>query len=132
MFRKLRAGSFNPDANRVSRLFELTHDLAVQQDIDEASQGSETSSDSDVASSQSEKEVEMEQQVQPRLRSADVSAQSCRIHKISHVIHLLAEGGHRFECGRQVSSNHREPTASDVNNAEAVVCADCSRSHRSR
>ena len=81
MFRKLREGSFNPDANRVSRLFELTQDLAVQQDIDEASQGSETSSDSDVASSQSEKEVEMEQQVQPRLRSADVSAQSCRIHE---------------------------------------------------
>ena len=132
MFRKLRAHSFNPDANRVSRLFELTQDLAVQQDIDEALQGSETSSDSDVASSQSEKEVEMEQQVQPRLRSADVSAQSCRIHKISRVIHLLAEAGHRFECGRQVSSNHRDPTASDVNNAEAVVCADCSRSHRSR
>ena len=36
MFRKLREGTFNPDANRVSRLFELTQDLAVQQDIDEA------------------------------------------------------------------------------------------------
>ena len=144
MFRKLREGGFHPDRPRVERLFELTQNLAVEQMASEASSQSGTSSDSDVASSRqsgtssdsdvasshAESNDEDSLRVLPRLQSGDVEAHNCRIHRKSRVIHLLSFDVERFQCGRRVSSNHKELAASDINSAEAVVCSDCSKAHK--
>ena len=126
MFRKLREGGFHPDRPRVERLFELTQNLAVEQMASEATSQSGTSSDSDVAESNDEDSL----RVLPRLQSDDVEAHNCRIHRKSRVIHLLSLDVERFQCGRRVSSNHKELAASDINSAEAVVCSDCSKAHK--
>ena len=131
MFRKLREERFHPDKPRVERLFELTQNLTVEQMASEASSQSGTSSDSDVASSHAESIDEDSLRVVPRLQSDDVEATNCRIHRKSQVIHLLSIDMERFQCGRRVSSNHKELSAADVNSAEAVVCADCSKAHKS-
>ena len=130
MFRKLREGGFHPDRPRVERLFELTQNLAVDQMAREASSESGTSSDSDVASSHAESNDDGSLRVLPRLQSDDVESHNCRIHRKSRVIHLLSLDMGRFQCGRRVSSNHKELTASDISSAEAVVCSDCSKAHK--
>ena len=130
MFRKLRGGGFHPDRPRVERLFELTQNVAMEQAADEASSQSGTSSDSDVASSHAESVDQDSLRVLPRLQSEDVESHHCRIHRKSRVIHLLSADMERFQCGRRVSSNHKELAVADINSAEAVVCADCSKSHK--
>ena len=130
MFRKLREGGFHPDRPRVERLFELTQNVAMEQEADEASSQSGTSSDSDVASSHAESVDQDSLRVLPRLQSEDVESHHCRIHRKSRVIHLLSADMERFQCGRRVSSNHKELAVADINSAEAVVCADCSKSHK--
>ena len=129
MFRKLREGGFHPDR---PRLFELTQNVAMEQEADEASSQSGTSSDSDVASSHAESVDQDSLRVLPRLQSEDVEFHHCRIHRKSRVIHLLSADMERFQCGRRVSSNHKELAVADINSAEAVVCADCSTSHKGR
>ena len=114
----------------MERLFELTQNLAVDQMASEASSQSGTPSDSDVAPSHAESNDDGSLRVLPRLQSDDVESHNCRIHRKSRVIHLLSLDMERFQCGRRVSSNHKELTASDINSAEAVVCSDCSKAHK--
>lgn len=130
LFKKIQNDLFHPDRPRVARLFELTQQAAVQQEQEDDA-GNQTSSDSDLASSCTESEGE-EHNIRQRLQLEDVEIGQCRIHSKSKVIHLMSDDLQRFECGRAVSSNHLELSLRNVSSAEAVVCADCSKAHKSK
>ena len=130
LFRKIQNGLVHLDRPRVARLFELTQQTAVEQQLDDG-QSHQTSSDSDLASSCTESDTD-EHHIRQRLRLEDIDVGQCRIHGKSEVIHLLSEDLHRFECGRAGSSNHHELSLRNINSAEAVVCVDCSKAHQTK
>ena len=131
MFCRIRDGSFDPDATRVSRLFQLAFDTALERDGGSSDSSSSTSDDaSSVASSNGEHAVLAQKTTFRRLDADDIEADKCLINRCSKVIHLLASEDERFWCGRSPSASFDRASRDDLATPEAVVCASCSHAYR--
>ncbi|CAL1136988.1 unnamed protein product [Cladocopium goreaui] len=91
MFTRIREGTFDPDATRVSRLFQLAFETALERDGGSSDSSSSDSEDaSSVASSNGEHSSLGQKTTYMRLEADDIEADQCLINKSSKVIHLLA------------------------------------------
>ncbi|CAL1165498.1 unnamed protein product [Cladocopium goreaui] len=100
MFTKIRDGTFDPDATRVSRLFQLAYATMLESNGDESSSNSSSTSDaSSVASSEGEHNVVAQRPAYQRLETDEV----------------------------ELSLN---ATMDDLNATEAVICANCSHAYK--
>ena len=90
MFSRIRAGSFDPDAARVSCLFQLAFDTVLERDGGSSDSSSSATDDSSVASSNSEHAVLDQKTTFRRLDADDMEADQCSINRCSRVIHLMA------------------------------------------
>ena len=131
MFSRIRDGTFDPDGTRVSRLFQLAFDTALER---EGCDSDDSSSDSDdassVASSDGEHSKLDQKSTYRRLEADDMEADLCLNNQNSKVIHLLICEDEKFWCGRNPSSSFRRAAKEDLSTPEAVVCASCSHAYR--
>ena len=130
MFSKIRDGSFDPDAARVNRLLQLAFEAALDQDQNSESESSSSDDASSIASSDGEHDGEAVPPTYRRLDADDMDMDNCLINKNSRVIHLLADTGDKFWCGRSPSAAFARATRTEVHKTEAVVCAQCSHAYR--
>ena len=131
MFNKIKDGLFDPDAARVSRLFQLAYATMLECQGADDDSGSEAESDaSSVASSGGEHDSVAQRPNYKRLEADDMEADQCLINSNSKVIHLLASEDETFWCGRHPSASFRKATAEDLTATEAVICANCSHAYR--
>lgn len=132
MILKLLEGTFDPDASRVERLYQLAFETAQEMEMAEASSSSSTVSDvSSVASTPSSGEKD-KGPIRERLFLGSLEVDHCLMHAKSKVIHMTSESEDRFMCGRKLSSSFVRLEQSHLVDAEAMVCANCSHAHRSR
>ncbi|CAL1158136.1 unnamed protein product [Cladocopium goreaui] len=88
MFCRIRDGSFDPDATRVSRLFQLAFDTALERDGGSSDSSSSTSDDaSSVASSNGEHAVLAQKTTFRRLDADDMEADKCLINRHDEALH---------------------------------------------
>jgi hypothetical protein len=131
MFNKIKDGLFDPDAARVSRLFQLAYETMLESNgVDEGTDSEAESDASSVASSGGEHDVVAQRPNYKRLEADDMEADRCLINSNSKVIHLLAGEDETFWCGRHPSASFRKATAEDLSATEAVICANCSHAYR--
>ena len=130
MFSKIREGSFDPDGTRVSRLFQLAFDTALEMEGDSAESSSDSEDVSSVASSGGEHRSLDQKSTYRRLEADDMEADLCLINQNSKVIHLLVSEDEKFWCGRNPSSSFKRASKEDLSTPEAVVCASCSHAYR--
>ena len=131
MFSRIRDGGFDPDATRVSGLFQLAFDTALERDGGSSDSSSSSSDDvSSVASSNGEHASLAQKTTFRRLDADDIEADQCLINRCSKVIHLLASEDERFWCGRNPSASFSRASRDDLTTPEAVVCAICSHAYR--
>ena len=131
MFSKIRDGTFDPDASRVSRLFQLAFDTVLEQQDDVSDGGSDSSSDaSSVASSDGEHSSVVQRASYRRLEAANLDEELCLINNSSKVIHMMTGEDEKFFCGRTPSGFFRRVQREDLARAEAVICANCSHAYR--
>ena len=115
MFNKIKDGLFDPDAARVSRLFQLAYATMLECQGADDDSGSEAESDaSSVASSGGEHDSVAQRPNYKRLEADD----------------MLASEDETFWCGRHPSASFRKATAEDLTATEAVICANCSHAYR--
>lgn len=131
MFSRIRDGSFDPDAARNSRLFQLAFETALERDGDSSDSSTSESDDaSSVASSNGEHAVVAQKTTFRRLDADDMEADKCLVNRCSKVIHLMASEDEKFWCGRSPSASFSRATKDDLTTPEAVVCASCSHAYR--
>ena len=131
MFMRIRDGTFDPDATRVSRLFQLAFDTALERDGGSSdSSSSELDDASSVASSNGEHSSLEQKTTYRRLEADDIEADQCLTNKSSKVIHLLAGEDEKFWCGRSPSASFSRASKVAISTPEAVVCASCSHAYR--
>jgi len=131
MFMRIRDGTFDPDATRVSRLFQLAFDTALERDGGSSDSSSIESDDaSSVASSNGEHSSLEQKTTYRRLEADDIEADQCLTNKSSKVIHLLAGEDEKFWCGRSPSASFSRASKVAISTPEAVVCASCSHAYR--
>ena len=130
MFSKIREGTFNPDGTRVSRLFQLAFDTALELGGDSSESSSDSEDVSSVASSGGEHRSLDQKSTYRRLEADDMEADLCLINQNSKVIHLLVCEDEKFWCGRNPSSSFKRASKEDLATPEAVVCASCSHAYR--
>jgi hypothetical protein len=130
MFSKIREGSFDPDGTRVSRLFQLAFDTALEMEGDSAESSSDSEDVSSVASSGGEHRSLDQKSTYRRLEADDMEADLCLINQNSKVIHLLVSEDEKFWCVRNPSSSFKRASKEDLSTPEAVVCASCSHAYR--
>ena len=129
MLSKIRDGTFDPDATRVSRLLQLAFDAALERQQESESDTSSSDDASSVASSDGEHDGDATRPSYRRLDAEDMDLDSC-FNNNSKVIHMLTLTGDKFWCGRAPSAAFTRAKRSDINKAEAVVCAQCSHAYR--
>jgi len=131
MFGKIRDGLFDPDATRVSRLFQLAYATMLENRGDESDSDATTDSDaSSVASSDGEHNDIAQKPGYKRLDADDLEVELCLINNNSKVIHLLVSEDEKFWCGRHASASFRRAEVDDLAATEAVICANCSQAYR--
>ena len=131
MFTSIRDGTFDPDATRVSRLFQLALETALGRN-DESSDSSSSDSDdaSSAASSNGEHTSLGQKTTYRRLEADDIEADQYWVNKSSKVAHLLAGEDEKFWCGRSPSASFSRAPRDDISTPEVVVCASCSHAYR--
>ena len=131
MFTRIRDGLFDPDATRVSRLFQLAYSTMLEDHGDDESGDSSADSDvSSVAHSDGEHDSVAQRPNFKRLEADDLEVESCVINRNSKVIHMIAGEDEKFWCGRHPSSTFRKASVEDLSATEAVICASCSQAYR--
>jgi len=131
MFGKIRDGLFDPDATRVSRLFQLAYATMLESQGDDSDSDATTDSDaSSVASSDGEHNDIAQKPGYKRLDADDLEVELCLINNNSKVIHLLVSEDEKFWCGRHASASFRRAEVDDLSATEAVICANCSQAYR--
>ena len=131
MFARIRDGTFDPDATRVSRLFQLAFETALERDGGSSDSSSSDSEDaSSVASSNGEHSGLSQKTTYRRLEADDIEADQCLIDKSSKVIHLLAGEDEKFWCGRSPTASFSRASRDEISTPEVVVCASCSHAYR--
>ena len=130
MFSKIRDGTFNPDGTRVSRLFQLAFDTALELGGESSESSSDSEDVSSVASSEGEHGSLDQRSTYRRLAADDMEADLCLINQNSKVIHLLVSEDEKFWCGRNPSSSFKRASKEELATPEAVVCASCSHAYR--
>ena len=131
MFAKIRDGTFDPDATRVSRLFQLAYATMLENTGDESSSDSSSTSDaSSVASSEGEHNVVAQRPAYQRLETDEVELSLCLINSNSRVIHMMVCEDGKFWCGRHPTTSFKNATMEDLNATEAVICANCSHAYK--
>ena len=131
MFARIRDGAFDPDATRVSRLFQLAFETALERDGGSSDSSSSDSEDaSSVASSNGEHSSLGQKTTYRRLEADDIEADQCLINKSSKVIHLLAGEDEKFWCGRSPTASFSRASRDEISTPEVVVCASCSHAYR--
>ena len=130
MFTRIR-DVFDPDATRVSRLFQLAYSTMLEDHGDDESGDSSADSDvSSVAHSDGEHDSVAQRPNFKRLEADDLEVESCVINRNSKVIHMIAGEDEKFWCGRHPSSTFRKASVEDLSATEAVICASCSQAYR--
>jgi len=131
MFTKIRDGTFDPDATRVSRLFQLAYATMLESNGDESSSDSSSTSDaSSVVSSEGEHNVVAQRPAYQRLETEKVDLGLCLINSNSRVIHMMVCENRKFWCGRHPTTSFRNVTMDDLNATEAMICANCSHAYK--
>ena len=130
MFSKIREGTFNPDGTRVSRLFQLAFETALELGGDSSESSSNSEDVSSVASSGGEHRSLDQKSTYRRLEADDMEADLCLMNQNSKVIHLLVSEDEKVWCGRNPSSSFKRASKEDLATPEAVVCASCSHAYR--
>ena len=106
MFSRIRDGSFDPDAARVNRLFQLAFETALEEQDDEGDRSSDSSSDaSSIASSDGEHSSLVQRTSYRRLEATEIDEEICLINNNSKVIHMMAGEDEKFFCGRSPSGS---------------------------
>eukprot|EP00435_Cladocopium_sp_Y103_P037612 s1851_g10.t1 len=131
MFEKLREGTFDPDGNRVQRLFQLTMDRAREMQSEEDDSSSTSSDASSVASSDGEHVNHQQSTAIRRLDACSLDRDSCYINVKSRVVHLELVDQQKFWCGRGMSSSFQKASRENLADPEVVICANCSQAFRS-
>ena len=132
MLEKIKDGSFEPDKSRVHRLLQLTAERAREMDAEDDSDSSSESTDASSVAPSEGQHNDHERAPIKRLAASDINLDLCIINMRSKVIHLEVEGHNKFWCGRSSTSSFRKAMRSDIGSAEAVICANCSNSCKSR
>ena len=96
MLSKIRDGTFDPDAARVSRLLQLAFDAALERQQESESDTSSSDDASSVASSDGEHDGDATRPAYRRLDAEDMDLDSCLINNNSKVIHMLTSTGDKF------------------------------------
>ena len=131
MFTRIQDGLFDPDATRVSRLFQLAYATMLEnQGSDSSSDLSSTSDASFVASSDGEHDSIAQRPNYKRLEADDMEVELCLINNNSKVIHLLFSEDEKFWRGRHPSASFRQAAVEDLSATEAVICANCPHAYR--
>ena len=131
MFTNIREGTFDPDATRVSRLFQLAYATMLESNGDDSSSDSSSTSDaSSVVSSDAEHNVVAQRPAYQRLETDEVELGLCLINSNSRVIHMMVSEDEKFWCGRHPTASFRNATMGDLNATEAVICASCSHAYK--
>lgn len=133
MLQMICSDALKPDDPRVVRLFDLALSLADDEDSSQSgssSPSSESSSDERASTVMEHSNIAAKWE---RDDAADLDHEACWVNRHSGIIHRLsADDATKLLCGRCISCNFRSAVASDLRDANAVVCATCSHVFSSR
>ena len=130
MLEKIRNGTFDPDGNRVQRLFQLTANRAMELHDDDSSSSPTSSDASSVATSDGEHGSFHQTSTFRRLNVDNIDRSHCFINPKSKVVHMELEGREKFWCGRAFGSAFQRASKESLSDPEVVICASCSHSYR--
>ena len=130
MLENVRTSTFDPDGNRVQRLFQLTADRARELQEEDGSIDSTSSEASSVAISDGEHGSIHQSTTFRRLNVENIDRDSCYINFKSKVVHLELDGQQKFWCGRVCSSSFQKASREGLSDPEMVIRASCSHAFR--
>lgn len=127
MIQMIRSGAIKPDDPRVVRLFDLASSMVEEEESSQSGSSSPSSESSDDERASTLMDQSSIAAKWEREDATELDHESCWVNRHSGIIYRISTDDEtRLLCGRVISCNFRSAAASDLRDANAVVCATCS------